>query len=117
MKHILDDTGAVLARYGGEEFMVALPCTDESHAYNIAEQLRTGVEKHMFAWRGHGSEILITISIGVASIVPDDEYSIDDLILSSDKSMYVAKKSKNKTIVLPVQKVEKRQTLKLIAKP
>ena len=117
MKHILDDTGAVLARYGGEEFMVALPCTDESHAYNIAEQLRTGVEKHMFVWRGHGSEIQITISIGVASIVPDDEYSIDDLILSSDKSMYVAKKSKNKTIVLPVQKVEKRQTLKLIAKP
>ena len=67
MEQILDSTDAVIARYGGEEFMVALPCTDETCAFNTAEQLRAGW-KHMFVWRGR-IEILITISVGVASVV------------------------------------------------
>lgn len=116
MKQILDSTDAVIARYGGEEFMVALPCTDETCAFNTAEQLRAGVEKHMFVWRGHGSEILITISVGVASVVPNDDYGITDLIYSADKSMYKAKKSKNQTVLLPVQKLENKQPLELVAK-
>lgn len=116
MKQFLDDSNAILARYGGEEFLVALPCINEQQAFSIAEQLRSRVEKHMFVWRGHGAEIVITISIGVASVVPSDEYSIDDLIYSADKSMYKAKEKKNQTIILPVQKSENKQKPTLIAK-
>ncbi|MCR3923532.1 MAG: GGDEF domain-containing protein, partial [Firmicutes bacterium] len=76
----------VVARYGGEEFVVLLSETDHQGATAIAEALRSGVES-----------LGITVSIGVATMVPNFDLSPNDLILAADKAMYKAKeKGKNR---------------------
>src|SRR5262249_26490050 len=54
----------VAGRFGGEEFAVILPSTGLSVAQTIAERLREGVAEKPFS--SDGTEITVTVSIGVA---------------------------------------------------
>ncbi|SFH70404.1 diguanylate cyclase (GGDEF) domain-containing protein [Tindallia magadiensis] len=72
----------VVARYGGEEFVVLLANADQTGAITVAEELRRAVEV-----------IGVTVSIGVASMIPSLSKSPEDLIRAADQAMYLAKKS------------------------
>lgn len=80
-----------VARYGGEEFVILLPDIKLSGASVIAEKIRQSIEKlkipHEVSPRGS----FVTISLGVASLVPTDENEANDLTLYADKALYVAK--------------------------
>jgi diguanylate cyclase (GGDEF)-like protein len=82
-----------LARYGGEEFAVILPQTDLAGASVVAERLRGAIEALDI---GHPASPLanhLTISLGVASILPTREAARFTLISMADEALYGAKKS------------------------
>ena len=77
----------IVTRYGGEEFGVLLPGTSVGDARRAAEQLRTAVEHTRF--RVDDQSLSVTISIGVAEVVPFEE--LPALIKRTDQAMYAAK--------------------------
>ena len=78
------------ARWGGEEFIVLLPNTPLEGALDVAENIRTDIERSPIMF-SDGTVIRITVSIGVASIFPEKSSSIDVFISNADKALYLAK--------------------------
>jgi diguanylate cyclase (GGDEF)-like protein len=91
----------LVARYGGEEFVLVLPGTDLAAATALAEDARAGVERLGIEHRtsfvppsGSGSHTtFVTISLGVASLVPRGSMNPSRLIAAADKGLYDAKNS------------------------
>ena len=86
-----------VARYGGEEFCLVMPDTDISSAVMAAERIRVAVaelaEQHAVSTHG-----IVTISIGVASAIPDPHHTTQDLIRHADERLYQAKRAgRNRT--------------------
>jgi diguanylate cyclase (GGDEF)-like protein len=79
----------ILARYGGEEFVIILPHTYNSNAYLLAEQIRSHIETLPVI--SDGTEIHVTISIGVATITPHQDNNRKELIAAADAGLYEAK--------------------------
>jgi diguanylate cyclase (GGDEF)-like protein len=78
----------VFARFGGEEFAIILPEIDGHNAHQFAEKIRHIVETTDF--RFEGTRIEVTISMGVATLDPD-ESDPSQLIKRSDERLYEAK--------------------------
>jgi diguanylate cyclase (GGDEF)-like protein len=82
-------------RYGGEEFLLMLPETPAADAMVLAERVRAAIEK-MRCIDG-GSEIALTVSIGVA------EYRMGEAIGltvgRADEALYLAKSSGRNRVV------------------
>jgi len=83
-------SGDVAARYGGEEFAVLLVGASESAALQIAERLRSGIAQLKIPYDGTESTT-VTVSCGVAAMVPSARATPDTLIESADRALYVAK--------------------------
>ena len=78
------------ARYGGEEFIVVLPDTDVVGAGKFAERVRQQVLaldiEHSKSPFGK-----VTISLGIASVVPGSDDEAPALIEAADQALYKAK--------------------------
>jgi diguanylate cyclase (GGDEF)-like protein len=87
------------ARYGGEEFGVVIPDAESRCAAKVAERLRAAVEglaiAHESAPRG-----IVTVSVGVASIVPKRGAHYRELLESADRALYRAKGTGRDRIVV-----------------
>ena len=83
--------GDMVARYGGEEFTVVLPETDPEGALQTAERLRTAVIVKDFSKTVDGENRSVTVSIGCATILPQDDLDPIELIDAADKKLYQAK--------------------------
>lgn len=79
-----------VARYGGEEFSAVLPDTDADAARLIAELMRKRVESLEISHSGSSSEV-VTVSLGVATVVPRRSSDPEMLVQSADKMLYEAK--------------------------
>jgi two-component system, cell cycle response regulator len=77
-----------LGRYGGEEFALLLPGTSLQIAVDVAERIRSTIEKHNYQF--DGKPISVTISLGVAAMDSTTKSS-EDLLAHSDKALYDAK--------------------------
>jgi diguanylate cyclase (GGDEF)-like protein len=82
----------LLARYGGEEFACLLPETDLAGALVVAQRLVTVVAELRIPHADSGVAAWITISAGVASLIPDEEPSAIELVRVADTCLYRAKK-------------------------
>lgn len=92
--------GDFAARYGGEEFAVLLIGTDSPNAATIAESMRKKVEQLHIEHKKSAVHPYVTISLGVASMIPHSESNQTQLILSADKALYEAKQQgRNRVIV------------------
>lgn len=85
--------GDLAARYGGEEFVVLLPATDINAATDLAERIRLSVEELSIPHAASGAAPHVTISLGVACIVPDKTGSPEILLNFADQGLYAAKAS------------------------
>lgn len=85
--------GDLAARYGGEEFVVLLPATGINAAVDLAEKIRMTVEELAIPHTASGAATHITISLGVASIVPDQWGQPEMLLNFADQGLYTAKAS------------------------
>ncbi len=88
----------ILARFGGEEFVIMLPKVGLMQAYQIAERLRAEIEEKILYIAEYS--IQITISIGVACIIPDANSQVTDLIDRADKAVYQAKQNGRNRVTL-----------------
>ncbi len=87
----------VLARFGGEEFVVLLPGADGDAARQVAEGLRAAVESMSLEYEG--DVIDLTISVGVASHIPDSPDAGSDLLRQADENLYRAKRSGRNRVI------------------
>ena len=81
-----------VARYGGEEFVVILPNTKAENAMFVAESLRREISTLAIPHEKSRVSNHITLSLGIASIVPTSVQSLDTLIAKADAALYAAKK-------------------------
>ncbi|MBU0673110.1 MAG: diguanylate cyclase [Proteobacteria bacterium] len=80
-----------IARFGGEEFAVVLPQTDQSGMIHIAEELMAAVAALAIPHKGSPVSDILTISLGLASMVPALDDQVDDLLAAADTALYMAK--------------------------
>jgi diguanylate cyclase (GGDEF)-like protein len=80
----------LVTRYGGEEFCVLLPMTKKEGAICIVKRMMRAINCLDIPHRGSplGS---VTVSMGIASCLPDHVSGFDDLLRSADTALYNAK--------------------------
>ena len=83
--------GDFVARYGGEEFVVVLPNTDCEGAYQVAETIRAQVKEKSLPHSTSSVSNMVTLSLGVASMVPHEHSTTAMLIEAADRALYLAK--------------------------
>jgi diguanylate cyclase (GGDEF)-like protein len=83
--------GDTSARYGGEEFVLLLSGTEQAQAATIAEACRASVENLRIPHEHSKVSDVVTISAGVATMVPDGITSRRELVETADKALYQAK--------------------------
>ncbi|HVK10055.1 MAG TPA: GGDEF domain-containing protein [Gemmataceae bacterium] len=87
----------LFARYGGEEFALILIETGLSDALQVAERIRTLVEKHPF--RFDDKVFNLTISLGVAECPLDGTATPRELTRRADENLYAAKRAGRNKVV------------------
>lgn len=85
--------GDLVARYGGEEFAVVLPATTGANARLLADQLRTDVAALRIPHDASTTGPHVTISLGVASMIPKQGVAPATLVAAADRALYQAKRS------------------------
>ncbi len=84
--------GETVARYGGEEFVVLMPNTSEDEALEVARHIQQDI--WLLALPHSGSpHSIVSVSLGVTSLVPLREQIAENLVLQADAALYRAKKS------------------------
>ncbi len=83
----------VLARYGGEEFAAVLYDASLGDAAEMAEKMRRSVAELNIEHRGSGARRRVTISVGVAAVVPNLSRSPSGALQLADEALYQAKVS------------------------
>ena len=100
IKHTLKRPADLVARYGGEEFVVILPNTNQKGVINIAQNIQQTIRTLGIVHQKSQVSNIITLSMGMTSIIPDSKTSPAQLIAQADKALYIAKQQgRNRYIV------------------
>jgi len=81
------------ARFGGEEFIIVLPETDEKAARMIAERCRSLIFKAQIPHEKSLVSQMLTVSIGVSTIIPIHSDEAINFIAAVDRQLYQAKET------------------------
>ncbi len=110
-------------RYGGEEFLILLPQTNLKGACLMGESLLKKCRDHYYTY--NNKSFIVTISLGIASVLDSKPKSEEELLAFADKALYQAKedgrnclrvfKRENKIEQLPHLPVEMPNQLKLFS--
>jgi two-component system chemotaxis family response regulator WspR len=92
IKKMMARPGDIVARYGGEEFIVALPDTSLNSAAYLAEKIRIEVEKQAIPHEVSDISPYVTVSLGVAEMIPSPGTDPNTLIKQADECLYQAKR-------------------------
>jgi diguanylate cyclase (GGDEF)-like protein len=91
MDEALNRPADLAARYGGEEFVALLVDTDADGARMLAERIRARVEALRISHRASDVGAFLTVSLGVATLVPRPGVLPEDLVDLADRALYAAK--------------------------
>jgi diguanylate cyclase (GGDEF)-like protein len=98
-----------IARIGGEEFVVLLPRTNLTEAAQVADKLRSMVERTEFPGGEGQPNGMLTVSLGVASLRPDETGA--DLLSRADAALYEAKDRGRNCVVTATQSAGSARSL------
>jgi diguanylate cyclase (GGDEF)-like protein len=103
---VIKNPDHLVARYGGEEFVLILPQVDAEAAIFIAEEIRETVKSlrikipELTKKNQVTNMISLTISLGIACIIPSGDFSLREFFEAADQAMYQAKKlGRDRTIL------------------
>lgn len=88
---VLKRPGDVIARYGGEEFAIILPNTPVCGALHVAVEIKTVVRSLKMPHCASLISQYVTLSMGIASVVPSTGFSPMSLLVAADRALYRAK--------------------------
>jgi len=83
--------GDLVARYGGEEFACILPGTDQQGAAGLADKIMKSINGLNLPHVASPVASHVTLSFGVATMVPEKGQLAEDLIRLADRLLYTAK--------------------------
>ncbi|MFI8383230.1 diguanylate cyclase domain-containing protein [Pseudomonas sp. NPDC079069] len=83
----------LLARYGGEEFACVLPNTNLIDAVKIAECMLESVRALKLEHLDSAVDQVLTVSLGVATIVPTAGTTSATVVAEADRQLYQAKQA------------------------
>ncbi len=113
---VIKRPGDVLARYGGEEFTVILPHTHQSGAIKVAEAIRLAVKELKIPHLNSLVDSVVTMSLGIASTVPNPEDNPYLLVEAADLALYQAKELGRDCLTVypnPISQAKTQQELKI----
>ncbi len=87
IKHPAD----LVARYGGEEFAVILSSTDAKAAITVAEKIQANISELQLPHARSQVGEYVTLSLGVATMIPSYSVSPVALVMAADQGLYRAK--------------------------
>jgi diguanylate cyclase (GGDEF)-like protein len=99
LAHVIHHSEDLVARYGGEEFAIVLPQTNAEEAMQIAEMIRFEVEQLKIPHLHSSVSQYISLSIGVSSIIPNQNLTFSHLVTKADEALYEAKANGKNCIV------------------
>ncbi|MBR8834751.1 MAG: diguanylate cyclase [Stigonema ocellatum SAG 48.90 = DSM 106950] len=79
------------ARYGGDEFVVILLNTDSHGATQIAREIQKAVQQLSIPHKASAVNQYITLSIGIATVIPNTDMVPLNLVEAADQALYQAK--------------------------
>ena len=90
MRSVVKRPTDLIARYGGEKFALILPDTDSPGALHLAQMIGAGVRKLEIP-HYQSPQSIVTLSLGLATLIPRAELDWDFLISSAEQALYQAK--------------------------
>lgn len=100
----------LIARYGGEEFAAILPSTTISGALTVAERIRCDITELALPHPGNDNVGTVSVSLGVATVVPDRTIEMKELVEAADRALYAAKRA-GRNRALHVEQLDARPQL------
>ena len=90
----------LVARYGGEEFIVILPNTNLEGAIAVAKNLHQAIADLQIPHQDSDVSDIVTVSMGLASDIPNLDRSPYVLINQADQALYYAKQQgRNRSVI------------------
>ena len=98
-------TSDLVARYGGEEFALLAAATDATDAFGVAEAICAELARRQMP-HAESPFGMLTISIGVAVMVPTEGSSPEQLVRMADRALYRAKEKGRNMALLALPSME-----------
>ncbi|MEB3283575.1 MAG: AAA-like domain-containing protein [Lyngbya sp.] len=87
----------LVCRYGGEEFAILLPRSNNQSAMQVAQRIQEQIKALKINVENPKvicfPENILTVSIGVATIIPSPQFNWLELIEAADQALYKSKKT------------------------
>ena len=99
IRSVIRRPGDLAGRIGGEEFAIVLPSTSGEGAIKVAENLRKRIRARAIPHQVDGVETQVTVSIGIATIIPKAADKLQTLSEAADQALYAAKRAGRDRIV------------------
>lgn len=99
LKGVLNRPGDLAVRYGGEEFVMLLPNTPAEGARRVAVRILSSIDELDIPHARSTAASHVTVSIGVATLVPNSGNKPETLIEQADNAVYRAKEEGRHRVV------------------
>ena len=95
------------ARYGGEELAIVLPNTNQEGAALLAKRICLKIQALQIPHIASPVDLYVTLSLGVAGCIPNQDTSPQDLIAIADQHLYQAKKMGRNRVFAELEVINK----------